>query len=109
MNDASIGDKLRYLRKSRGLVQQEVADRLNMKRSTYSNYEGNRRTPSMNDLKNMAAFFNVGLDYFGIIAPVDEIAEIAARAKIVFSSKEVPQEKKDDLYKELMRLYLNIK
>ena len=58
--------------------------------------------------KKIAAFYGMGLDYFGIVTATDEIVEIAARAKIVFSSKDVPQEKKDELYKELMKLYLNL-
>ena len=105
---SSLGGKLKYLRKSRGLVQQEVADRLEMKRSTYSNYEGNRRTPSMNEMQKFAAFYGVTLDYFGVVASSDEILEIVSRARDVFASKDVPQERKEELHKELMRLYLNM-
>lgn len=103
----SIGNKLKILRKTQKMTQQDVADKLNIKRSTISNYEINRRTPSLNELKRIAAFYGVGLDYFGI-ASKDEILEILTRAKEVFANDQIPTAQKEELYKELMRLYLNL-
>lgn len=107
MNE-SIGNKLKTLRKSQRLTQQAVADRIGITRATISNYEINRRTPSLKELQKMADFFGVGLDYFGISA-ADEVLDLLARAKEVFENDAISKEKKEDLYKELMRLYLNIK
>lgn len=104
----SIGVKLKTLRKSQRITQQAVADRVGISRATISNYEIGRRTPHLKDLQRLAAFYNVGLDYFGI-STADEVLELLARAKEVFESEIVSKEKKDDLYKEIMKLYLNIK
>ena len=107
MNE-SIGHKLKVLRKTKKLTQQNVADKLGIKRATISNYEINRRMPSLTDLKRLAEFYGVGLDYFGV-AQSDDLFDLLARAKQVFENDNVPKEKKDDLYRELMKLYLNIK
>lgn len=107
MND-SIGAKLRILRKERRLTQQELADGLGMTRATISNYEINRRAPHLTELRRIAEFFGVGLDYFGM-AQTDDILDLIARAKKVFDNESIPTEKKEDVYKELMRLYLNLK
>lgn len=107
MNE-SIGDKLRTLRKAKRLTQQEAADMIGIKRATISNYEIDRRSPHLMELKRLAEFYGVGLDYFGV-AQKDDLLDLLARAKRVFESEEVSKEKKDDLYKELMKLYLNIK
>lgn len=107
MNNDSIGIKLKALRQARKMTQQDAADKMGLNRSTLSNYEISRRVPSLNELKKIAAFYGVGLDYFGI-ASKDEILEILTRAKEVFASPEISIDEKEELYKELMRLYLDL-
>ena len=104
----SIGAKLKTLRKSQRMTQQTVADGVGITRSTLSNYEIGRRTPQLKDLQKLAAFFNVGLDYFGI-STANEVLELLARAKEVFESDLIEKGTKEELYKEFMKLYLNIK
>ena len=102
-----IGKKLKQLRKSRGLTQEQVAEKVEITRSTISNYEIGRRTPHLKDLSALASVFGVGLDYFGISAK-DEAFELIARAKEIFKSDEVPRETKESLYREMMKLYLEM-
>ena len=104
----NIGRKLKYLRKIKRLSQQELADKVGITRSTISNYELGRRTPHLKDLQRFCKVFDVGLDYFGI-EPKDEAFNLLARAKEVFESDEVPQEAKEELYQEFMKLYLSMK
>ena len=66
MND-SIGQKLRLLRKEKRMTQQELADALQIKRATISNYEIGRRSPHLSELRRIAEYFGVGLDYFGMV------------------------------------------
>lgn len=107
MND-SIGRKLRLLRKEKRMTQQELADDLGVKRATVSNYEIGRRSPHLSELRRIAEYFGVGLDYFGV-AQTDDVLDLIARAKKVFENEQIPTDKKEDVYKELMRLYLNLK
>lgn len=106
MND-SIGEKLKILRKEKKLTQQELADKVGIKRPVISNYEINRRVPSLSQLRIFAEFYGVGLDYFGV-AQTDDVLDLLARAKKIFLDESVPTEKKENIYKELMRLYLNL-
>lgn len=105
--NSSIGHKLKTLRKGRKLTQEQAAEKLGITRATVSNYEVGRRSPHISELKRIADFYGVGLDYFGIV-PTDEVFDLLSRAKEVFNSPAVPKEKKDDLYKELMRIYLSL-
>lgn len=107
MNE-NIGAKLKTLRKIKKMTQQDVANALGVKRSTISNYEIGRRSPSLSELRRMGEFYGVGLDYFGV-AQTDDLLDLLARAKRVFENKDIPTEKKEEVYKELMRLYLNLK
>ena len=83
MND-SIGQKLRLLRKEKRMTQQELADALQIKRATISNYEIGRRSPHLSELRRIAEYFGVGLDYFGMVQ-TDDVLDLIARAKAVFS------------------------
>lgn len=103
----SIGDKLKTLRKGRKLTQTELAERLELTRCTVSNYECGRRTPHLTELKRIAAYFGVGLDYFGVVS-TDEVFDLLSRAREVFANDDIPKERKDEVYKELMRLYLHL-
>lgn len=107
MSAETVGTKLRLLRKEKRLTQDELASLIGVKRATLSNYEIDRRQPSLSDLKRFAEFFGVGLDFFGL-ASSDEALDIAARAKMLFSDPSVPAEKKERLFKDIMRLYLDL-
>lgn len=101
-----IGKKIKILRKTRGWTQQQLADRLNIKRATISNYEIGRRSPHIKELEEIAEVLGVNLEYFGFggSAAVD----LVARAKVLFESEVIPAEEKENAYKEIMKLYLNM-
>lgn len=103
----NIGKKLQTLRKGRKLTQLELSEKMGISRATISNYEVGRRSPHLSDLRRFAEFYGVGLDYFGVVSK-DEAFELLSRAKEVFENPDVPKEKKDEIYKELMKLYLSI-
>lgn len=103
----SIGAKLKTLRKGRKLTQEQAADKLGITRATVSNYEVGRRSPHISELKRIADFYGVGLDYFGIV-PTDEVFDLLSRAREVFNNDSVPKEKKDEVFKELMKLYTSL-
>jgi len=103
----TIGQQLKALRKGQKMTQQYVADKVGITRATLSNYEIDRRTPDLKTLQRLAACFGVGLDYFGI-SPADEILDLLARAKDVFQNENISDERKNELFEEIMRLKLNI-
>lgn len=108
MNNNSIGQKLKTLRKSQKLTQQHVADKVGITRATLSNYEIDRRTPDLNTLRKLAECYGCNLDYFGVV-PADEVLELLARAKAVFENEEISDERKNELFDAIMRLKLNMK
>lgn len=103
-----IGEKIKMLRKSRKMTQEDFAARIGVSRSTLSCYEIGQRTPNMKTLQDIAHIFGIGLDFFGI-GSKDEAFDLLARAKDVFESTEVSTETKEELYHEFMKLYLRMK
>lgn len=102
-----LGKKIKTLRKTRGFSQEDLANNLGLRRSTISNYEIGRRTPSLKELERLAHVLGVNLDYFGF-KKEKNVYDLVSRAKMVFEDDEIPTEKKADVYKEIMRLYLNM-
>lgn len=56
-------DTLKKLRDESNLTQSELANKLNITRSSLSLYELGKRTPDFNTLSKIADFFNVSADY----------------------------------------------
>jgi len=57
-----FGQTLKHLRKSRGLTQTQLAERLNLSQSQIKNWETDRFQPDLETLISIASFFNVSLD-----------------------------------------------
>ena len=52
--EKSISENLKYLRLQIGISQRELADKMNVDRSTITHWENGDRTPSFSDLNNLA-------------------------------------------------------
>lgn len=55
--------RLKSLRESKQLTQQELADKLNLSRVRYNNYETGKRSPDYDTLQVIANFYDVSIDY----------------------------------------------
>lgn len=58
-----FSERIKRLRKNKGLKQQELAEILGIKRNTYSDWENGKTEPRFDNLVKLADFFNVSLDW----------------------------------------------
>lgn len=58
-----FGEKLKELRISKGLTQEELGKILNKTKNNISQYETSKREPDSETLKTLADFFGVSVDY----------------------------------------------
>ena len=58
-----FSQRLKALRKERGLTQQSLADFLEVRRSTYGEYERGKIMPPYDKIQKLANYFNVSVDY----------------------------------------------
>lgn len=56
-------EKLKMLRKKKGLTQQEVAELVHVGRGVYTNWELGNRNPNYENLSMLACIFDVSIDY----------------------------------------------
>lgn len=59
----ALSSKIKALRKEKKKTQQNIADLLNVRRSTYGEYERGKILPPMDKLKIIADYFGVTVDY----------------------------------------------
>ena len=61
---AQFCDRLKNLRKGRGLKQEDVANAIGISRSAVANYEQGKRKPETDEIwQNIAVFFETTVDY----------------------------------------------
>lgn len=58
-----LGDRLKELREDNNMTQEDLANLLEVTKSTISAYENNTITPSLDKLVKIANKFKVSLDY----------------------------------------------
>ena len=58
-----IGQRIKQLRKEYNLTQQQFAELINLKNSTISLYENEKRQPEFQTLVKIADYFNVTIDW----------------------------------------------
>lgn len=85
-----FNEKLIKLRKSAGLSQEELGNRLDVARQTVSKWELGETTPEMDKLVELSNLFNVSMDE---MAKETEIPEVIAR--------ELDHKKIDSVYNDV--------
>lgn len=59
-----LGKRVRDLRKSRGMTQQELGDLINVTKVSICCYENGTRMPTIDTLLELGKVFGVSIDYF---------------------------------------------
>ena len=104
-----LGDKVKLLRNRRGLKQDDLAELLNLSRSQISNLENGRRNLSLKQLEKLCEYFKVDMSYFLMSGTTDSCLDLIEKAKVLFESKELTSNQKEDLFTSIMKIYLDSK
>lgn len=72
-------EKLKVLRKEKGLTQQEVADLVHVDRVRITNWENGKREPNFENLSMLACIFDVSIDFL-----LSEYSEISKERYLKF-------------------------
>lgn len=113
LDTKEIGRRVRQLRKAKNITQDELGvvlgDRTTGKplsRGQVSNLETGKRNLNIHQIKTLADYFSVSMETLGFESNVIETVDLLERAKLIFENNNVPLEEKQDLYENIMRLYL---
>ena len=113
VNTREIGERVRQLRKSKGITQDQLGavlgdktTRRPLSRGQVSNLETGKRNFNIHQIKVLADFFNVSLETLGFESDEIETVDLLERAKLIFENNNVPLDEKQELYENIMKLYL---
>lgn len=116
LDTKEIGSRVRQLRKARNITQDELGvvlgDRTTGKplsRGQISNLETGKRNLNIHQIKTLADYFNVSMETLGFESNAIETVDLLERAKLIFENDNVPLEEKQDLYENIMKLYLSVR
>lgn len=105
-----IGQQLKELRVSRGWRQTELSDRIGLSRPAISNIESGKRALTLSTLQKFCDVYSIDISYFGIETPnYDEALDLTTRLEKVFKSDAIEETEKDELYRHIMKIYLDSK
>lgn len=111
-----IGIRVRQLRKDRAITQDQLGvvlgDKITGKplsRGQVSNLETGKRNFNIHQIKILADFFKVSIETLGVQSDEVETIDLLERAKIIFDNKNIPLTEKQELYEQIMSLYLSAK
>jgi len=90
-----FNEKLKQLRLSKGITQQEISYILEIDQSTYAHYESGRRTPDLDKLRRLSAYYNL----------VDELLDVNSTTSIPLYGKNYRFKPLYDSPIDLARIY----
>ncbi len=59
----TFGKRLKYIRKTKGLTQRELANAIGLDQSAISHFERDKKKPDMDTLKTIADMLNISIDF----------------------------------------------
>lgn len=99
-------EKLKQARKDCKLTQQELADFMEVNRSTIANWEMARRKPSFIELNRLAHKLRVDVNYLVEGKEVNSENDLITRATSVFTDEMITDADKDAIFQDIMAIYL---
>ena len=77
-----LAEKIKELRKKKGLTQEDLASELNVSRQAITKWESGDGAPDIDNLRNIALFFHVSVDYL-IDNKTEQIVDLKNKFNLV--------------------------
>ncbi|MGN0695068.1 MAG: helix-turn-helix domain-containing protein [Lentihominibacter sp.] len=109
MSHNNLGEKMRQVRASRGLTQNDVAEAMGVSAQYVSRWESGERNINANQLMEFAKIVGVTLDYFSDDSHERTLFQLLAQLENVFNAADIGEADKDKAYQDIMKIYLKSK
>ena len=77
-----LSEKIKELRKKNGLTQERLAEELNVSRQAITKWETGEGSPDIENLKNIALYFHVSVDYL-VGSTTEKIIDLKTKFQLV--------------------------
>ena len=102
---SNIGEKIKQIRVARSYTQQDIADKMNIKRNTVSQWESGARTIGVEQLIEYAKIVGVTLDFFSDDSTERTLFQTMADLDKLFMDVGVSNTDKDKAFRDIMNMY----
>ena len=86
-------NRLKQLRKEKGLTLDEIQSKTGIKRGTYNNYENGVTEPKLETWQKLADFFGVSVPYLQGISDIEDLEPVSTFEKFFASLEKTPDGK----------------
>lgn len=76
-----LSEKIKELRKKKGLTQEDLANALNVSRQAITKWESGDGSPDIDNLKNIALYFHVSVDYL-IDSTIEKVLDLKTKFQL---------------------------
>jgi transcriptional regulator with XRE-family HTH domain len=102
-----MGQRIKTLRKSVGMTQQELGQKINVTKVSVCCYEKGTRIPSLDTLVDLSNVFNVSLDYFVgndtfVVAEEDNTYGMKMAKEEIHIIEELRKTSNENIYNKLL-------
>ena len=94
--DTLFSITLRQLRKENNISAEELAQKLNINKSTISRYETSKTEPYLPIVIKIANYFNVSIDWLSGVTDIKNWQN-SSKTEIISNFEELPDDKKKEL------------
>lgn len=101
----NVGEKIKQIRIARNYTQQDIADKMNIKRNTVSQWESGMRNISVEQLIEYAKVVGVTLDFFNDDSAERTLFQTMAELDKLFTSADLSSIDKDKAFRDIMNMY----
>ena len=75
----NIADRIQILRKSRGISQEELAEKMGVSRQAVSKWESEQSSPDIDKIVLLSEYFDVTTDY--LLKGIEPLADVSEKKK----------------------------
>ena len=97
-------NRLKELRSEKGLLQREVAEAIDVSRPTYNHWVNGKGEIDFKNLKKLAEFYNVTIDYILGYEPTDDPQSVYHDAMEIINKLDIKPDKFKNLTDEQIEL-----
>lgn len=100
-------NRLKQLRKEKGLTLDEIQNKTGIKRGTYNNYENGVTEPKLETWQKLADFFGVSVPYLQGISDIKDLKRVSTFTNFL-TSLEQTEESDKQISNEIKNLTMNL-
>ncbi|MGE6379588.1 helix-turn-helix domain-containing protein [Peribacillus muralis] len=90
-----IGERLKFIRKSKKIKVDTITDFLDIARSTYNGYEAGTRRPDSGKLVKLSKLMNTSIDFLtgktDIQTPTNDLREILSSNELIYNGNKITE------------------